>query len=220
MFFCGNRRIVNRIARKNRRADKLIRKGKYNRALQIMHAALMIIEEKIGPANIALAKQHLKLARFRIREARRVQYEPTLRMCTAEIDRVRLSRSFAGRLVLRKLSRKERMDPGLLPCSELFGLLHLAEATWHSEKALDILRQTAVADRRLFEKVFFLLGKLYRFFEMPFDSSDRPVNAERFNPAGHQKPLRINKKGRMPHPAFVHQSISMHVKPVSSFQSN
>ena len=80
MAIWGKRRVIKNIARKNRRADKLIRKGKFTRALDLMHEVLAVIENKIGTTNIALAKQHLKWARFRIKEARRAQFETSLQL--------------------------------------------------------------------------------------------------------------------------------------------
>lgn len=167
MAIWGKRRVIKNIARKNRRADKLIRKGKFKRALDLMHEVLAVIENKIGTTNIALAKQHLKLASFRIKEARRAQFETSLQMFNAQIDRRTLSRSYTGRLVLRKLAKKEIGCSACISGSELYGLLHFAEATYHGEKALEVLQQTSNPAPDLLDRAVFLLGKLYGFFEVP-----------------------------------------------------
>ena len=166
MAIWGNRRVIKNIARKNRRADKLIRKGKFTRALDLMHEVLAVIEKKIGTTNIALAKQHLKLARFRVKEAKRAQFETSLQLLDAQIDRRTLSRSYTGRLVLRKLAKKEIGCSACVSGSELYGLLHFAEATVHGEKALEVLQQTSNPAPDLLDKAVFLLGKLYGFFEV------------------------------------------------------
>ena len=167
MLSLSNRRIVKKVVKKNKRAEKLVKRGKYNRALSMMHDALTMIEENIGLTNIALAKQHIKLARFRIREAKRAQYEVTLQICNAELDRVKLSRSYAGRLVLRKLSKRDNPGTNVLTCSELFGFLHIAEATFHADRALEILQQSPNGHYDLYRDAAFLANKLYHFFEIP-----------------------------------------------------
>lgn len=208
MLFQGKRSIVKNITRKNRRADKRIQKGKFNRALNLMHDALDVIENKIGTSNIALAKQHMRLARFRIKEARRAQYEMSLQICNAEVDRQKLSQSYTGRLVLRKLSKKKHFEDTTITCSELFGLLHFAESVYHAEKAFGVLQQTSKPEPGLLNSVTFLLGKLYDFFDVPRkivrNSQNGPAFAEMIdattanNPAGAK-----TKKGRIISPAFM-----------------
>ena len=208
MLFRGKRSIVKNITRKNRQADKLIQKGKFNRALNLMHDALEVIENKIGTSNIAAAKQHLRLARFRIKEAKRAQYEMSLQICNAEVDRQKLSQSYTGRLVLRKLSKKNNLKNATITCSELFGLLHFAESVYHAEKAFGVLQHTSKPEPDLLKSVTFLLGKLYEFFDVPRkivrSSQNAPPFVRMMDPNSFRRSAGAKtKKGRIFHPAFV-----------------
>ena len=222
MLFRGKHSIVKNITRKNRRADKLIQKGKFNRALNIMHDALEVIENKIGTSNIALAKQHLRLARFRIKEARRAQYEMSLQICNAEVDRQKLSQSYTGRLVLRKLSKKSHFQHNTITCSELFGLLHFAESVYHAEKAFGVLQQTSKPEPGLLNSVTFLLGKLYEFFDVPRkivrNSQNGPSFVQMINSNPSKTPAGAKtKKGRVYHPTFIFRPDGQKTNSASAF---
>lgn len=215
MILSSDRWLVHKIVRKNKRADKLVRKGKFNRALKLMLETLETIEENFGRSNIALAKQHIKVARFRIKEARRVQYENMILLCNAQIDRVKLSQSFAGRLVLKKLSERTNHDANVLACSELFGLLHIAEATFHADKALEILQQSPNSHFRLYRDAAYLANKLYRFFDIPSESTDPAscynLPAAQSNCQSTPHVPQINK-GRTHSPAFISHANGLYVQ--------